>query len=171
MIGLSCSKLWLQKLCQRVGLMIALNQIGEICRSWKMVGGWGEGWGWGGWRQQWRRNSRGCVISPRQTPNTQSLAVMGGIHKVDEEVDKNWHILFKMRKIKQFFFKMDLYTFSTHYKQTSKRLTLCLFNPQEKKSQQSKYFLFALLFENIKIWIYLQVSNNQDTVWRRRKHL
>ena len=31
------------------------------------------------------------VISPRTTHNTQSLAVMGGTQKVDEETDKSWH--------------------------------------------------------------------------------
>ena len=33
------------------------------------------------------------VISPRTTHNTQSLAVMGGTQKVDEETDKSWHEL------------------------------------------------------------------------------
>ena len=45
-----------------------------------------------GWRQGWRRNSGRTlgVISPRTSPDTQSLAVMGGAQKVDEGTDKSW---------------------------------------------------------------------------------
>ena len=55
-----------------------------------------EGWKVGGRgggetaAELWVLEARSTVISPRTSPDTQSLAVMGGAQKVDEGTDKSW---------------------------------------------------------------------------------